>query len=369
MDDAAALPDGRWSRCTGPGWSSEGTDVTVATYGPMVATALEAARIAAEEGTSLEVVDLRSLSPIDFETLEASVRKTGRLVVAHEAPVFGGPRGRDRGPDLRALLLPPRGARAPGRGSPRPTRRPAGATTSCPTPTASSTRWTGASTRERAIAQLPPARPGRGADRGRGRGLARGRGRHGDAEPGPREVETEKAVVELPSPYAGTVVELLAGVGETVAVGAPLVALDTGDGGADGATRRRCAMLVGYGPSEAPAEPPPRPAAGTATRADPDGTPARRVTRPSGAAAGALHGAAERGRPGPGRRATGPAGSSPARTWPRTSKAWSSATADDRRGRPRDEGPGARRAEAHGRGHGPQRGHGAPGLRVPHAST
>ena len=68
----------------------EGTDVTVATYGSMVATALHAARIGAEEGTSLEVVDLRSLSPIDFGTLEESVCKTGRLVVAHEAPVFGG---------------------------------------------------------------------------------------------------------------------------------------------------------------------------------------------------------------------------------------------------------------------------------------
>jgi 2-oxoisovalerate dehydrogenase E1 component beta subunit len=68
----------------------EGSDVTVAAYGPMVATALEAALIGADEGTSVEVLDLRSLSPVDFETLEASVRKTGRLVVVHEAPVFGG---------------------------------------------------------------------------------------------------------------------------------------------------------------------------------------------------------------------------------------------------------------------------------------
>jgi pyruvate dehydrogenase E1 component beta subunit len=67
-----------------------GTDVTIATYGPLVATALTAASIAAEEGISLEVIDLRSLSPIDFTTLEASVDKTGRLVVAHEASVFLG---------------------------------------------------------------------------------------------------------------------------------------------------------------------------------------------------------------------------------------------------------------------------------------
>jgi 2-oxoisovalerate dehydrogenase E1 component beta subunit len=67
-----------------------GSEVTIAAYGPMVATALQAARIAQEEGTSIEVIDLRSLSPVDFETIEASVRKTGRLVVAHEASVFGG---------------------------------------------------------------------------------------------------------------------------------------------------------------------------------------------------------------------------------------------------------------------------------------
>ena len=52
--------------------------------------ALAAAETAAGEGVSLEVVDLRSLSPIDFDTLSASVRKTKRAVIAHEAPVFMG---------------------------------------------------------------------------------------------------------------------------------------------------------------------------------------------------------------------------------------------------------------------------------------
>jgi pyruvate dehydrogenase E1 component beta subunit len=68
----------------------EGSAVTIAAYGPLVATALDAARIGEEEGTSIEVIDLRSLAPVDFDTVEASVRKTGRLVVAHEAPVFCG---------------------------------------------------------------------------------------------------------------------------------------------------------------------------------------------------------------------------------------------------------------------------------------
>ncbi|GAB3497759.1 alpha-ketoacid dehydrogenase subunit beta [Nocardiopsis coralliicola] len=67
-----------------------GRDATVFAYGPMVATALEAAEAAEEEGRSLEVVDLRSLSPFDDATAAASVRRTGRAVVVHEASEFGG---------------------------------------------------------------------------------------------------------------------------------------------------------------------------------------------------------------------------------------------------------------------------------------
>jgi pyruvate dehydrogenase E1 component beta subunit len=64
-----------------------GRDVTVVAYGPMVATALDAATAAAEEGRELEVIDLRSLSPIDTATVVDSVGRTGRLVVVHEASV------------------------------------------------------------------------------------------------------------------------------------------------------------------------------------------------------------------------------------------------------------------------------------------
>ncbi|GHC75581.1 alpha-ketoacid dehydrogenase subunit beta [Streptomyces flavofungini] len=68
----------------------EGTDATLVAYGPMVKTCLEAAAAAAEEGKSLEVVDLRTISPIDFDAVQASVEKTGRLIVVHEAPTFFG---------------------------------------------------------------------------------------------------------------------------------------------------------------------------------------------------------------------------------------------------------------------------------------
>jgi len=65
-----------------------GTEVTLLGYGPMVNVLLAAAEIAAEEGTSCEVIDLRSISPIDYEPVISSVQKTGRLVIAQEAPGF-----------------------------------------------------------------------------------------------------------------------------------------------------------------------------------------------------------------------------------------------------------------------------------------
>lgn len=68
----------------------EGTDVTLVAYGPLVITARDAALAAADEGISIEVIDLRSLAPVDFAAVEASVRKTGRLVVTHEASQSGG---------------------------------------------------------------------------------------------------------------------------------------------------------------------------------------------------------------------------------------------------------------------------------------
>ncbi|MEV6305789.1 alpha-ketoacid dehydrogenase subunit beta [Actinoplanes sp. NPDC051861] len=63
-----------------------GTDATVLAYGPMVRVALDAASAAAEDGRNLEVIDLRTLSPVDYPVIFESVRRTGRAVVVHEAP-------------------------------------------------------------------------------------------------------------------------------------------------------------------------------------------------------------------------------------------------------------------------------------------
>lgn len=63
-----------------------GTDATVVGHGAMVSVLLQAAEVAAGEGTSIEVVDLRSLSPVDYGPIVASAQKTGHVVVAQEAP-------------------------------------------------------------------------------------------------------------------------------------------------------------------------------------------------------------------------------------------------------------------------------------------
>lgn len=77
LSDAAPLGVARVARA--------GTDVTLVTYGAQVRTALDAATAAEDDGVSIEVIDLRSISPVDYDTIDASVRRTGRLVVTHEA--------------------------------------------------------------------------------------------------------------------------------------------------------------------------------------------------------------------------------------------------------------------------------------------
>jgi 2-oxoisovalerate dehydrogenase E1 component beta subunit len=64
-----------------------GSDLTLIGYGPMVRTCLDAAEAAAQEGRSLEVIDLRSLSPLDTSVVLESAQRTGRVVTVHEAPV------------------------------------------------------------------------------------------------------------------------------------------------------------------------------------------------------------------------------------------------------------------------------------------
>jgi len=82
--DTGATPRSLWDAAV----VRPGTEATLLTYGPSVKTCLEAAAAAETEGRDLEVVDLRSLSPIDWGTVIASVRKTRHAVVVAETPVF-----------------------------------------------------------------------------------------------------------------------------------------------------------------------------------------------------------------------------------------------------------------------------------------
>ncbi len=65
----------------------EGKDATLLAYGPMVKTCLSAAEAAAEDGHDLEVIDLRSLAPLDMTAVAQSAQRTGHVVVVHEAPL------------------------------------------------------------------------------------------------------------------------------------------------------------------------------------------------------------------------------------------------------------------------------------------
>ena len=68
----------------------QGGDVTLVVWGPLLFKALSAAEKLADEGISVEIVDLRTLSPLDTETIVNSVEKTNKLVIAHEAVKYGG---------------------------------------------------------------------------------------------------------------------------------------------------------------------------------------------------------------------------------------------------------------------------------------
>jgi pyruvate dehydrogenase E1 component beta subunit len=85
LDEAAELPQIGTARIARPG-----TDVTLIAYSAMVQTALQAAQNLADEGISVEVIDLRTLVPLDMATIATSVSKTHRVFIAHEAVRSGG---------------------------------------------------------------------------------------------------------------------------------------------------------------------------------------------------------------------------------------------------------------------------------------
>ena len=211
----------------------EGTDITLVAYGPMVKTCMDAATAAAEEGKSLEVIDLRSLSPLDMATLRASVEKTGRLVVVHEAPVFLG-----MGAEIAARVteacfysLEAPVLRVGGFDTPVPAQPGRGGLPARPRPGAGRRRPFPRVLRSPATMKqfkLPDV----------GEGLTEAEIVSWKVKPGDTvkvneivvEIETAKSLVELPSPFAGVVSELLVPEGTTVDVGTPIITVDDGTG-------------------------------------------------------------------------------------------------------------------------------------------
>ncbi|MFD3615454.1 2-oxo acid dehydrogenase subunit E2 [Streptomyces sp. NPDC058676] len=243
-----------------------GSDATVVAYGPSVAVALEAAGVAAAEGLDVEVLDLRTLVPLDDHTLTASVRRTGRCLVVHEAQGFAGvgaeiaARVQERCFDaLRAPVLrvtgfdipypPPllEGAHLPGVG-----RVLEGLRRLMPT---GSGRRTARPATER-TETVPPGRTFCLPDLGEGltdAELLEWKVAVGDAvgyDQVVAEVETAKSVVTLPSPFAGTVTALHCHAGEVVGVGAALLTVAQTDADTHAgpeAADDSGAVLTGYG--------------------------------------------------------------------------------------------------------------------------
>jgi pyruvate dehydrogenase E1 component beta subunit len=166
----------------------EGTDCTVVAYGPMVKTCLQAAQAAEDEGKSIEVVDLRSLSPLDLDTVVASVgwsSSTRRRPTSASAP-----RSRRRSPSERSTHWRLRSCASAA--TTCPTRRAGSRRSSSPTSTAFSTPSTALSPSDSRIPRqgnspyagpaVPTPRSRRGPHRGRDRHLAGRQGRHREGQ-------------------------------------------------------------------------------------------------------------------------------------------------------------------------------------------
>ncbi|MDX3383125.1 2-oxo acid dehydrogenase subunit E2 [Streptomyces niveiscabiei] len=204
-----------------------GSDVTLVAYGPAVAVALAAAEEAAEEGLDVEVLDLRTVVPLDDAGLVNSVRRTGRCVVVHEAQGFAGvgaeivARVQERCFDaLRAPVLRVTGLDVP-----------------YPPPLLEHAHLPDAARVLAALRRVHPE-PVRRPERtfrlpDVGEGLTEAEVVEWLVRVGDRvthdqplvEVETAKSLVSLPSPYAGVVTALHSAAGAAVEVGAPLVSV------------------------------------------------------------------------------------------------------------------------------------------------
>lgn len=253
-----------------------GSDVTFVTYGPSVPTALKAATAAAEDGVDVEVVDLRTIVPLDDETVMESVSKTGRCIVIAESQGFAGVSGEPRRAHHRAVLPLSRGSRASGQRSAPPYPAPKLEHTYLPgvdrildavdrlqwddQPDLTWDRPADASGVPHEGAGFHPPDLGEGLTEAEIVEWLVGDGDQVQVDQPVVVVETAKASVEVPCPYAGRVATRHGGTGDTLQVGEPLL---TVGGDAEGLGDERPdssrsdseasgAVLIGYGTSTAP---------------------------------------------------------------------------------------------------------------------
>ena len=223
----------------------EGTDVTLLTYGAQVATAMDAATAAEDDGISIEVIDLRSISPVDYRTVDG-IRPQDRARRRHARGRARGRRRRRADRErhracfnyLEAAPVRVTGPRhpvpageareaPPARPRPDPRRRRPRARSAEPSLTR---EWSGRSCTCRSEDfRLPDL--GEGLPEAE---LVQWLVAEGDTvtlNQTIAEVETAKAVVELPSPYAGVVTTLHAAAGDVVEVGSVLISFDVAGSG------------------------------------------------------------------------------------------------------------------------------------------
>src|SRR5262249_35448517 len=238
VDTAAAL-DGALP-LTSARIVTEGSDATVIAYGPMVRTCAEAAVAAREDGRALEVIELRSLSPLDIATVIASVRKTGRCVAVAEAPVTAG-----LGDEIAARVTEECFYHLEA-----PVLRVGGFSTPYP-PSRLEEHYLPDLDRvldavDRVFAfwgrdSMADVKQFKLPDVGEGlteADIVSWKVKAGDTVTVNQvivEIETAKSLVELPSPFDGVVTELLIPEGQSADVGTPIIAFDvSADAGAAG---------------------------------------------------------------------------------------------------------------------------------------
>ena len=282
------VPDGEYTLPIGPAdVKRAGSDVTVVSYGLAMHYCLAAAEAVAGDGISAEVVDLRTLKPLDTETILESVRKTGKLLIVHEDNISGG-----IGAEIAALAADEafEYLDAPSPGSAARTCPP------CPSPNRWKTPTCPARKRLppncagwRRTSRMPPFAGMTGFVNTLwrtedclvaqlielphvGESVVEGTIGKWLKQPGDRverydplvEVVTDKVTMEVPSPVAGELLRIIAQEGETVPMGAPIAEVDA-DGGGGSEPAAAPAQSQASVAAAPPARPQPQPSAPTPT--------------------------------------------------------------------------------------------------------